>query len=175
MYRVWSILIVSSLIGCRPSDRHVQIALEVTDGAHEGRYRITASAGTCTPDVLGRGSLAIRHTDLDSAAALSSLQLVIPSDSGFYLGVVFGGFQSDGAGHEIETRPGYAQVGDGVVNVTRSDTIILLEASGHTGDGVRLKARVSCAARDTAMHVDALHGTSVLARRAMVGGRESGA
>lgn len=139
-------LLLAALTACEDHARRgLHIVLEVTDGSHAGRYRAAAGGAACTADVAGPGSLAVRFTDPDSSAALSSLRLVLEPERGFYLGVLFGGFRMDGRRHEIETRSGKPRLGDGSAMACRRDDTALLDINGRTADGVPLVVRLACA------------------------------
>jgi hypothetical protein len=152
MHRTLTTFLLAALAACgdRAPAGSLRIALEVTEGSHAGRYRAAAGGAACTWDIPGSGSLAVRFTDPDSGAALSSLQLVVSSDGRVYLGVLFGGFRTDGRRHEIETRAGKPRLGTGSAVVNRRDGRTFVDIRGRTGDGVPLTVRVQCSSAASA-------------------------
>lgn len=151
MHRILSAVVLTGLGACGAPDRTeaARIHVEVTAGPHAGRYRVVAAPEACAEGVQGSGSVVVQYTDLDSGAALASLQLVATPDTGFYLGLVFGGLRGGSPGHEIETRPGRPRLGGGALARVRHGDTTDLEITGLTADGMPLSARVRCVAIDT--------------------------
>jgi hypothetical protein len=146
MHRTFPSLLITAVLACgqRASERSLRIALEVTNGPHAGRYAAIATPSACSKCETAACRLVVRFTDPDPDAALSSLQIVLASDGGLYVGVLFGGFRSDGRRHEIETRAGRPRFGMGRAVVNRRDDQTSLEISGRTEDGMTLTARMQC-------------------------------
>jgi hypothetical protein len=144
-------VVLTTVLGCGLLEQasRTHIHLEVTGGPHAGRYAVQTERTACARDLLGRGSLAIRYTDLDSNAALASLQLMIESDTAFYLGLAFDGFRPTDSELEIETRRGRRPRGAGKVTLNRVSATTVLDVVGRTAGGLPLTARVLCAADDS--------------------------
>jgi hypothetical protein len=149
--RILPVVLTMALACRRLESSWTHIHLEVTDGPFAGRYAVQTQRSACARDLFGRGSLAIRHTDLDSTAALASLQLLIEPDTAFYLGLAFEGFRLSDAEQVIETRPGRRPRGAGKVTLSRRSTTTVLDVVGRTAGGVPLTARVLCAANDSTL------------------------
>jgi hypothetical protein len=143
------VLTTTLACGLHESSASTHIHLEITEGPFAGRYAVQTRGTACAPDLLGRGSLAIRYTDLDSTAALASVQLMIEPDTAFYLGLAFEGFRQSDSQHVIETRAGRPPRGAGKMTLSRRSQITVLDVVGRTAGGSPLTARVLCAIDDS--------------------------